>query len=299
MNQLLVFDIGGTAIKSAILDKDMNIFSKAEVPTPKESREELIKILVDRYHEVESEVDGIAISLPGNVDSDTGHIYSPGALAYNANTNIVEELHKHVDCNISIENDGKCAALAEVHNGNLQDVNDGVVLILGTGIGGGIIHNKEVIKGKHFFAGEVSFLMSDLNGVDFNNCFAMKGSTSALLMGIAIRKGLKPEEIDGYKAFDLIKQGDSDALASFDEMTTAIATQIYNFGCLLDVDRVLIGGGISKQEILIEKIKEKLASFYPNLPFPIPQPEVGVCKHFNDSNLIGAYYRHKVMYGGK
>lgn len=70
---------------------------------------------------------------------------------------------------ITIENDGKCAALAEVWKGSLKDY--GVVIVLETGVGGGIIRDKKIYKGKNFFAGEFSFVATNINDTKNNeNC---------------------------------------------------------------------------------------------------------------------------------
>ena len=64
-------------------------------------------------------------------------------------------LKDNIDVNVTIENDGKCAALAELWCGELSNVENGAVVVLGTGIGGGIIINGKLHKGSHFSAGEV------------------------------------------------------------------------------------------------------------------------------------------------
>ncbi|MGN1343774.1 MAG: ROK family protein [Traorella sp.] len=296
----LVIDIGGTFIKYALMDDDANIYEKGSTKTPQDSLAELIDAIYLIYKQYQNDVDGIALSLPGNIDSDTGLIYSPGALTYNANVNIIDEIHQRINLPVSVENDGKSAALAEVWKGKLKDCENGIVLILGTGIGGGIIHHKEIVKGKHFFAGEVSYMISNLCNPTFNfyEAFAMKGSTSALILRTAELKQMDPNEIDGIKVFEWIEQNDQDALQSLDEMTSVLANAIYNLQCLFDPDKILIGGGISKQPRLLTDIQNKLKRIYEQIPFPIPQANVDVCAHFNDSNLIGALYRYQTLYGG-
>ena len=293
----LVFDVGGTFIKYALMDNEAYIFEKGKVKTPLTSIDEFINQIIKIYEIYKNDVNGIAFSMPGNIDSATGHIYTPGALSYNANVNIIDELHKHIDIKISIENDGKSAALAEVWKGNLKDCNDGIVLVLGSGIGGGIVHNKKVMKGQHFFAGEVSFLASDLSKpVDMSNNFAAKGSTIALVMRTAMLKDIPFDSINGEQVFEWIQNNDKEALQAFDEMTTVLATQIYNFQCLLDPERILIGGGASKQDILIETIQKKLDSIYDCFPVPAPRAQIDVCKYHNDSNLIGALYNYQLQF---
>lgn len=295
----LVLDVGGTFVKYALMDDEAQLYEKGSLDTPHTTLEAFVQLICDLYHTYQDEVDGLALSLPGNIDSDTGQIFAPGALTFQANVNIIEELHRYLDIPIAVENDGKSAALAEVWKGNLADCQDGIVLVLGSGIGGGIIHQRKLIKGSHFFAGEVSYLTTDLSGIDLSNIFAMKASTIALVMHVANLKNIDFHSIDGKIVFEWIKAGDKEACIAFDDMTTALAHQIYNLQCLFDPEKILIGGGVSKQTILIETIQKKLDALYVNIPFTIPHAKVEACLHHNDSNLIGALYHYQVQFGGR
>lgn len=304
MNKFVV-DVGGTFIKYAVMDDDANIVSKVSVATPLEKREDFIQTIVDLYKERSDEVDGLAMSLPGNIDSDTGFVYTPGALRFNYQTPLAQDLQDAIwkqigkKVNVSIENDGKSAALAELWKGNLSDCKDGVVIILGTGIGGGIILDRKVVKGKDFFAGEFSFLMNDVHKKGFENCFANGNSAIALTKKVAGAKGLEESEVDGFKVFELLDAEDEETKQVFDQVVSGIAGQIYNLTCILNPERVLIGGGISKQSRLIEAIQEKTKQYYDSISIPMPRTEVDVCKFFNDSNLIGALYHYKRLYEGE
>lgn len=293
MNKL-VFDVGGTFIKYAIMDDDANIYEKGEEETPLDSKEHFLDVIEKIYLKHKDEIDGLAFSLPGNIDVETGQINTPGALSFHLNVNFFDEIHERIDLPVAVENDGKSAALAELWKGNLQDCDDGAVLILGTGIGGGFISNRKLLKGKHFFSGEVSFLMTNVDCLDFDHCFAMKGSTTALVMNAAQRKNISPEELDGKKIFEGILNGDQDYQKALDDVAKNVATQIYNIQCFLDPQRVCIGGGISQQPLLLEKIKAHLQEIYNKIPFPFPHVEVTTCKFYNDSNLIGALYNYKL-----
>lgn len=292
----LVLDIGGSAIKYAVMDEKAEIFQRGEATTPLDKIESLMDAIKGIYECVKAEVNGIAISMPGNIDSLTGQVYSPGALTYNENINIIDKIHEYINLPVSVENDGKSAALAEVWKGNLADCSDGVVMILGTGIGGGIIKNRKVHKGNHFFAGELSYIMSDINNLDINNVFALKGSTAALIMEAAAVKKVDPQSINGHDVFQWINDNDPDVIEVFEKITMNIAMQIYNLQCILDPEKVLIGGGISKQPILIKKIRDNLERIYSIIPFNIPQAIVDTCKYFNDSNLVGALYNYYLQF---
>ncbi len=295
MNKL-VMDVGGSAIKIAVMDDEANILVHDERTTPMDSLEHFLDVICEVYEQYKDQVDGIALSMPGNIDSETGQIYSPGALSYNANVNIIEKLHQRIHVRIAVENDGKSAALAEVWKGKLKDCKDGVVMILGTGIGGGIVINRKVIKGNHFFAGELSFLSVNAKMNGFRDVFAMHGSTTALIMNVAQKKNVSPETLNGIKIFEMIHQKDPIACACLEELCDVLASQIYNLQCLLDPDKILLGGGISKQPILLETVSKKLEEIYTKLPFEIPHAQIDTCEYYNDSNLIGALYHFQQQF---
>lgn len=288
----LVLDVGGTKIKYALMENDATIFEKGEVDTPLDHLDHLLDVFKEIYSKYQDQVDGMALSMPGNIDSNVGYMYSGGALMYNQKLNIIEAIQKVIPLPISVENDGKCAALAELWKGNLVNVNDGIVIILGTGIGGGVVQNGKLNRGNHFFAGEFSFIQSEVGGFKYENCFALKASTSTLLIGLSKKKGIDFNSINGYDFFNYLDSGDQDAMEVFDEFAANLAFQIYNFQCVLDPQRVLIGGGISKRDIVIEKVKEHLNKIYEQIPVSFPTVEIDHCKFYNDSNLIGALYHY-------
>lgn len=291
----LIFDVGASAIKYALMDNEAVIYEKGKETTPHDNLEHFLEVLKSVYDRYVHEIDGIALSVPGTVDSRTGQIYAPGGIAYNENVNLIDKIHTFTDLPVSIENDGKSAALAEVWKGNLKDCSDGIVIVLGSGIGGGIIKDKKIWKGQHLFAGEFSYIFNE-EGSTFMDVWAMKGSTTALIMDVAKRKGIEINQLDGYKIFEMIHQGDVDACEALQALAKNLARGIYNLQCILDPQKVLIGGGISKQSIIIEKIQEELDKLYEMIPFEIPHACVETCCFYNDSNLIGALYNFLMMY---
>lgn len=292
----LVFDIGGTCIKYAVMDKEAGIYNRGEVETPLDSLEHFLDTIEEIYLPFKDIVDGIALSMPGNIDTESGQVYTPGALLYNANRNIKDAIHNRIQLPLSVENDGKSAALAEVWKGNLKECQDGVVMILGTGIGGGIIKDRKIHKGNHFFAGEFSYMMNNFENIEFKNAFALRGSTSALLQNVAMQKQIDPRTINGKLVFEWIAQGDEVAKDALQLVARQIAGEIYNLQCILDPEKFLIGGGISQQACLLTSIQEHLKMIYASIPFQVPQAVVETCKFFNDSNLIGALYHFYLQY---
>lgn len=224
----LVFDVGASAIKYAIMDNNAQIYEKGSESTPQDSLDSFLEVLKTIYQKFESEVDGIAMSLPGTIDSKKGRIYAPGGLLYNENVKLVDEIHKFTHLPVPLENDGKSAALAEAWKGHLKDGQDGIVIVVGSGLGGGIIKDGKLWKGSHLFAGEFSFISQGKSESFIENVWAMQGSTSALILNVAKRKSLDPSQLDGIKIFKMIENNDADALQALNDLAKSLATGIYN-----------------------------------------------------------------------
>lgn len=240
MNEMkkLVYDVGASAIKYALMDNNAHIYEKGKETTPHDTLEHFLVVIQKIYEKYQDQINGLASSIPGTIDSSTGQIYAPGGLTYNENVNLVQKIHEFTDLPVTLENDGKSAALAEVW------------------------------KGKHLFAGEFSYVYAKEGPTFMQQAWAMQSSATVLIMNVARRKQMDYHELDGLKIFEMIEQGDQDACEALDELATARG--LYNLQCVLDYEKILIGGGISQQPLLIQKIQAELDKIYQALPFAIP-----------------------------
>lgn len=150
----LTIDVGGTYIKYGLVENGI-ISCKGKKPTPavplkwgEDVDEELAILFRKKYREyfdtlreifleLGDGIDGIAMSVPGILDSRTGYVYSGGALCYISEINFADEVSRL--CNgvpVTIENDAKAAAMAELSSGVLKGIKDASVVLFGTAIGG-------------------------------------------------------------------------------------------------------------------------------------------------------------------
>ena len=291
----LVFDIGGTFIKYALMNDDCSIVKQDKVKTPEYELDAMLSTLkgvIDQYNE---EIDGIAFSLPGMMDSEKGYMYAGGAIRCFYQVDFFELMKRITDLPVSIENDAKCAALAELGYGNLKGVNNGVVVILGTGIGGGIIKDGKLYKGSHFSAGEFSFVNIH-NTTEFADVWALGNSVPKFVSEIEKELGKEQGTLDGRDVFKLIEEQDEVACKHFKEYIETLAIQLLNLQAILDPEVILIGGGVSQQPLLIEALQTRIQEMLDANPIYKLPIKVGVCKYFNDSNLIGALYNFQQMY---
>lgn len=293
MKQYLVIDIGGTAFKYALMDEEANFIEKGEIPAvhaqTTEPFFETMEMLVTQYKD---EIEGIAISMPGRLDHEKGYAFTSGALGYLSETDVKGEFEKRFGITTFIENDGKAACLAEMWKGNLKDVRDGVVLILGTGIGGGIMLNRQLWRGWNGAAGEFSVLTTDFNPSSLTKGWwaNMNGTPGGLVNPYAKVMNLPFEEVNGKVFFQALHDGDQNAKEIFDTFVRNAVTGIYDLQCVLDVQKYCIGGGISAQDILIDSIRKGVDEYYEKNHHMIPmcKPEIDRCQFNNDANLIGA-----------
>ena len=285
---ILVIDIGGTAIKYAVMDPEQNFLDKGSVATP-DSREKIVETIGRLYDHTES-CRGIAISITGIIDSKNGYVAMGGALRYNDGFFLRDALSPRCPVPITMENDAKCAALAEAAAGSLKDVENGIVLIFGTMIGGGIIIDHKLFRGNHFSAGEVSYIISDRDGVpSYDGIWGNRCGVPRLCRLYAQSKGLPEAQVDGRYVFDAVNAGEAEAIDALDRYSYEAAVQIFNFQTVFDPDRFAIGGGISAQPAFINSIRAHLEKLYSACPYFVPPAEVVACKFRNDANLYGAY----------
>lgn len=300
MNEYLCIDIGGTLIKFALLDHTGKVKEKSEIETPQDSLEHFYETLDKIIQTYLGKIEGIAISMPGRINSKTGFVHTSGALThYLSNTNLKEVLEKKYCVKVSVENDGKCAALAESWIGNLKGLNSGAVIILGTAIGGGIIINGNLWRGANFAAGEFSVASTDFKKYkDENGIWAKLNGVCGLLAPYAKAKNISLESINGISFFNALKMYDNDAKKIFVDYIDTLVAGILNVQSILDVEKYCIGGGISKQDILIDEIKKAIDDYFEenSKTTPMIKPSIERCLFGNDANLIGALKNYFDLY---
>lgn len=288
----MVFDIGGSSVKYAILDRSGNIYVKDKFPTPKESLDLLMLNMfgvIDCYEAYK--VKGISICCPGVVDSYQGIVYYGGCLSYLHEVGLKEILIKRYNIPVSIENDGKAAALAELWRGGVNDSKHAVVMVLGSAIGGGIVINGKLHRGQNFSAGEVSYMIGDPIE-DQNSTYKMCGfDASAPLMVAEIAKmnGL-PVNTDGEVVFKYINEENEDSWRVFCEYCHKIARMIVSLQYVIDPERFIICGGISNQRIVRNQIMNEVRKIYKANPMYLLLPVIDNSQLNNDANLYGALY---------
>lgn len=286
----LSIDIGGTQIKYGLLDRSGQLLKHGHIKTPAHDLTAFLKIIDSLVQDYQNEIRGVAISAPGRVHPDTSVIDFGGALLYLDGLNLAKHLHQHFGNQllVSVENDGKAAALAELWLGNLQHEQNAAAIVLGTGVGGGIIINGQLFYGVHYQAGELSFMPAQDGAYHYGTY------GSAVLMIERIAKHYHfADPNDGLAVFELINRRDPFAYRVFSEYCHRIACQILGIQSAIDLNKYVIGGGISAQPIVADTIRQEFYDLIRHLGLDnggVTPPAIVKARFENDANLYGALY---------
>lgn len=276
-----------------MLTETGEILQSGKTETPNTFKE-LLEIFDQWIQAHLSKISGIALSAPGRIDMENGHIHLGDALLYLDGWNVKEYFQETYGLPASVVNDGKAAGQAELWKGNLQGVDYAVSLTLGTGIGGAIIVDGKVVQGTDFLAGELSSLYLDIGEKQLVSTFGVKNSSVQFIKRKARLLGLA-DDTDGRAVFEAIVAGENEELLQkFEDYCKRIVMVLCNLQITLDISHAVIGGGISEQDILLEEINRQYDKFRKNNPgfANIFRPLViDKCKYLNSSNLIGALYQ--------
>lgn len=282
MKKALAFDIGGTKIYSSIIDETGKIVSEIDkFHTPK-SIQGILDILKGQIAKFKNEVDVIAISTAGAVNNENTAVNgSTGNLVSGYASINFQELSKK---RVFLENDANAAAWAEYKIGTSKDTKVSVMLTLGTGVGGGIIINNQLLKGKSGAAGEMHFKMYPDKRRKCTcgswDCFEAYASGTALK--VDAEEMLNNPDVTTYDVMDGVKNGDKKMIEIFDRWINDITIGVNGLVNLFDPDCIVLSGSMA-QFVDAKKMEETVNSDIVTSPTSIRIATAG-----NYSGMIGA-----------
>ncbi len=276
----LVFDIGGTNIKYAVFE-DGYLVNVRETPTDafKGGNKIIEKVACLAEKNINDKIDSIGISTAGQVDNKKGKIVF-------ANANIPDytgfEIKNYFENKFSlpcyVENDVNSAGLGELY-ANAEIDGDFVFIAYGTGIGGAIIHNNEVISGDNFFAGGIGqMLIFDKETMSYVEYESICSTKYLVQKAEAIHPIIK----NGRMILEHLNHPQIREL--LDEWTSNIAIGLWNVTYLIDPKYLVLGGGIMENNIIFNQISDK----YYKAKNPFLKTEIKPAKFGNQSGLLGA-----------
>ena len=301
-------DLGGTKIAGGLITSEGDLLVKKSIPTLRNRDvKEILKDIIDLALELidkRADIASIGVGVPGPVEPNTGEVIKCINLGW-AKIPLKEILENALQIKVSVGNDATLAGLAELKVGAMKNAKSGVMLTLGTGIGGAVVLDGKIISGYNGIASEFGHMKV---GEGFYNCNCGKnGCLETFSSGTALikytRKLIEDEiitdsilmkesdnnldKLNAYLIFEAAKKGDKAALKAVDRMAEYLGIGIINIVSVIDPEIIVIGGGVSQAgDFLLNRIKKAALShrFYKEIPIgDIVPAQLG-----NDAGIIGA-----------
>lgn len=257
--KIIGIDIGGTTIKADLYDDfgtSLNQFKEIETIIDYDlGTNQILNQVCDLIGEyiLNYSIDGVGISTAGVVNANTGEIiYAGYTIPGYIGVNFTSEIEKRFGLSTFVENDVNCAALGELWKGQAKDKKNVVMVTIGTGIGGSIIVNGQIVNGFNYTAGEVGYIPVD------NSDWQSKASTTALIH-LYQKKSLKTNQ-SGRTFFTDLSSGDKVAKETFEIFVENLTKGLLTISYLLNPEILILGGGIlAQKDILLPEIQSSLA----------------------------------------
>lgn len=254
-------DIGGTKIMLAITDLSGEAVLTKKVKTTNRI-EELVALIRDSIAEAglrEEDIIGMGVGVPGTV-SPEGIVVRAKSLSW-FNFNLKKSLMEQVPFPVFIGNDVNYAAVGERWKGSGNQASNIYFISIGTGVGSAIICDDHIVRGAQYRAGELGYFIDieDVRSKNFNVLGEM-GTFEKKVSGTALGShGVEAEEL-----FRKFSEGDEEAGTVIREFILRLSIAIANAICILNPDRVVLGGGVSESlEPMIYEIRETVSMLVP------------------------------------
>lgn len=245
-------DLGGTNLRAAAINERGQLLAKISEPAnfsagPEQVAGEIARAISDvRKRAGSGELRGVGIGVPGYIDMNSGIIIGSANLPGFEGFPVRDRIQQHLGTPILLENDANVAALGEMWMGAGRDVQDLILLTLGTGIGGGIVIGGKVLHGFRGMAGEFGHMTvyPDGNPCGCGNCGCLEKHASAsaiAAMGQMMHFGREIKTAADVYALAL--EGNERAKRVFESMGRALGIAIANLINIFNFPLYLVSGG--------------------------------------------------------
>ena len=283
-------DVGGTTMKSAVVDEKGKPFPSVTLPTePIKGQEKGLETMCRCIRQCVAaaglemkDIAAIGVATPGTMDIKAGLILDPPNLKPWRNVPVRQHIADAFKIPTAYQNDANAAALGEYWVGAGHEVKSMVLFTLGTGVGGGIIIDDQVLEGQHSHGGELGHMCimmgGRLCGCGRLGCLEAYGSATSTIKrtkeALAEDGGKsklheilnKNGDLTGKDIFVTADQGDELAKKIVDETAYYLAVGAMNLMHIIDPDMIVFGGGMAVGDDFLNRIK----GYVHKLAFPIP-----------------------------
>jgi len=284
-------DLGGTNVRVAIVDRDGHVEAEGREPTPLDwpALRTTITTLVGRLRDAHPSAAAVGIGAAGLVDRDGAVHYAPN-IPRLIRVPLRDALVERLDLPVVVDNDANAAAYGELCHGAARGVAHGLVITLGTGIGGGIISDGRILRGAHGFAAEVGHWQFDPNGPE---CAcgewghweaAASGRALGALARAAAAAGDAPKvlarvggdlrAVTGVEVADAATAGDADGLRILEAYARRVALGFAGLTNILDPEVIVVSGGLVELgDLLLAPLRDAFGAHLEGAPY---RPEVPI-----------------------
>lgn len=297
-------DIGGTNITVGAVDGDHDVVARAKTNTPTSCPDDLIDTVIELVESLDVDIAAVGVGIPGAVQDDVV-VQVPNLAGWNESIDVGERISQWLDVPVALGNDANVGLLGEWIAGSAVGFDDVLGVWMGTGIGGGLILGGAPFNGAHGAAGEIGHVIIRAGGAMCTcgrrgcvEAYAGRRSMAATARSMMERAGresrlfeiqdeedkTRPTSKVWVKALD---EGDELATKLFSEAVEAIGIGVASVANVLDLQRVVIGGGLA------EKLGQSLAdqigtSALPWILAPGPDLKFVAAALGDDSGIVGA-----------
>jgi fructokinase len=287
MEHLWGIDLGGTKIEAAVLNTDAldRPVCRMRVPTESEKGYQHIREQIAKLVKMVSAESGlplpkrIGMGTPGVIDPHTGKLKNSNTQCLN-HERLQADLESDLGVQYVMANDANCFALAEATLGAARGFPTVFGVILGTGVGGGIVVNGQVLNGCHGIAGEWGQIVLDPNGPVSN--YGTRGTVEAMIAGPGLERFYAEQSGEKRKLKEIVERSvgeiDPVAQATVERLTDTFAKAIGLIIDVLDPHAIVLGGGVGNIEALYtERTRAKItaAIFNPTFEAALLKPTLG------------------------
>lgn len=305
-------DIGGTTIKMGVFNTEGKVLDKWEIPTYRENEgnhivNDIYKSIINRLELLNipfSSILGLGVGVPGFVDVKKGTIESSPNIPWRESYPLKDILSGLTGLPVFIENDANLAAIGEMWSGAGKGKKDILMITLGTGVGGGIITEGNVVRGSKGMGGEIGHMFAKDNEVQCGcgkiGCLeTIASATGIARMGTEIIEYYsdsslyeieeKNGKIEAKDVFNEAQQGDPYAEIVVKEATKHLGIALSHLIHANNPEVVIIGGGVSKSgDYLLSYIKEHTKKY--TLPRAFNNVEFKIASLGNDAGIFGGAF---------
>ena len=284
-------DLGGTKVEACLMDSSRKVLSRHRILSqPQKGLDQVIRNIQNVVKAVSknNHIEAIGMGTPGTYDLSEDLLYgSPHTRVYET-PGFIGMVREQFDIPITVENDANCLALAEYFEHYEKKYSFVIAVIIGTGMGYGLILDKKLYRGIHGGAGEIGHTTVCYQG---RQCECGRlGCAEAYLSGPSQRRRFQEkngEDKSLEKIWKLYQEGDPDAVHLFNESCEIMGQVFANVVNTLDLEAIILGGGVSNIPIWYEKVPSimRQSFFGPPREVPILKAKMG-----DSAGVLGAAY---------